>query len=230
MSSLSNAASPLSGVEPSLLGVFDVILPMCGMMILIYGGVKLVRAATNPDFNMADAIIPIMIGIFFFSFSNIISFTEDTLEPVAKKEHIEQNKSSIVKENTQKHSNSVVKSKPVDYKPFLIIMGYIFGGIILLVLTSILSVFLWGIFAYNKLKRKVVSMLELPNNFITLSNNIDTIDNLLIKINLFSKDLYGDKKTEMYKLKKLLEDKKDVFNSMIKSIHEALDPNIMSLS
>lgn len=108
------------------------------------------------------------------------------------------------------------KVESVDYSPFLKSMGIAIISIIGVAFGSISINRLIKRRRLVKYKKIVARYIELPNDFMVLSKNIENLESDLNKINLLHKNSYGESKSSFANMISLLESKKQTFETIIK--------------
>lgn len=113
-----------------------------------------------------------------------------------------------------------VADKPVDYSRLGIVLGSVFGGLIGAVLSVVGLVKLRKKLRIRKYQKIVSGVVDLNNDFITLSAHIETIDNYLHDIKKYRLGASDETKSLLDSMLNVLEHKKQVFNKTVKEIHE----------
>lgn len=228
---LSNLSESVHGFEMAMISVCNFIGVIC-FIIGIYG---LYRFYVNPNSESPSFIKPLLCSLMLFgtpqmmeaisssdfalgddsSYSTNVT-TTNAMPTVEKIAYTKKQEPTIKPEPKKVYS---VK-KETDYTQFFIVSGYIVGGIISLFLT---------VFGFNKLMvklrmrryEKVVKEIAiLENDFVTLSENISTIDSYLQDINQYKKTAPSKLKIALDGMQSILENKKKMFNNSINDIHK----------
>lgn len=110
------------------------------------------------------------------------------------------------------------KVEPVDYSPFLKSMGIAIISIIGVIFGSISINRLIKRRRLIKYKKIVAKYVELPNDFMVLSKNIENLESDLNRISLLHKNSYGETKSSFANMISLLESKKQTFETIIKDL------------
>lgn len=209
---------------------------LVGMMIFMAGLLSLKRYADNPqETSLGQSLIYLMFGVLIIILPQVAKKMGDTVfpdesvsstyatTPVESKPYVEPiviKKPEPVKPIVAKKVVAKVPEKPVDYKQFFIVSGSI-AGVIAGVMLSIFGV----IQLSRKLKirkyQKIVSgVVELNNDFVTLSAHIGTIESCLDDMKRFRMGAPNKIKSLLDGMQNILEHKKQMFNKSVMEIHE----------
>lgn len=229
-----NGISEISDATTSMISILSVMSSMITIMALVMGVFKLMHG------DMSGGFLTCFIAITVFFAPTVMKSISDTGVELGNKTNAEfteawrkdfnknnestQGKAispSVEKQVVQeapKKPKPVIESKPVDYKPFLYILGGIIGSIISIVLIIFMVKQIVKFYKFRKAYKFVTRIAGLPNDFIALSSEIDQIDSFLARLNDMVKLYNGKKKQELLKLQVILEDKKYMFNGIINNI------------
>jgi hypothetical protein len=228
---LSNLSESVHGLEMAMLNICN----FTGIICFIMGVYGLYRFSLNPDSGTSSFIKPLLCSFMLFGTPQIMEAisssdfervddssystnvtTTNVMPTVEKIAYTKKQEPTIKPEPKKVYS----VRKETDYTQFFIVSGYIVGGIISLFLT---------VFGFNKLMiklrmrryEKVVKEIAiLENDFVTLSENISTIDSYLQDINQYKKTAPSKLKIALDGMQSILENKKKMFNNSINDIHE----------
>lgn len=220
----------LSAVSESAMDVTSVFFPIIGIMLLIAGGMKLYSSAVRGH-GFGEAPVLVFAGIMMFTagpmMKSIIGSDDFEKQSVSYTESSKPEKTvpNVVVSKPQLEKKEPIKrqeSKPVDYMPFLKIIGSLFAGIICLVVGFFTVDWIISVLKFRKVKKSVVHLTALPNDFMVLSSEIEKIEDCIEKIKKMLPNYSGKRKNELKNFSDLLINKKSIFTGMIQNINESV--------
>lgn len=230
-----NGISDISSAVSSSLDVLSSISAMIAVMTLIMGVFKFMRG------DVAAGGFSVFLAFMIYFVPTVMLNVFDTGSDISE---VAVNNSSITQKTVQatthtiekqvavqeapKKPKPVVESKPIDYKPFLYILGGIIGTILAIISLFFIISKTIKLYKFRKAYKFVTRIAGLPNDFMALSSEIDKIDLFIVKLNEMTKFYEGPKKQELMKLQVILKDKKYMFNGIINSI-KAAQPELNSV-
>lgn len=225
----------LSDIESSVASMAQVLTTMSAVVATMTVIIAIFRFIRG---DVGSGAVTIFFAFFIYIAPNVIFTATDLGNTVGEKivdnavKSLETKPKPIVEkviaQETSKKPKPVVESKPIDYKPFLYILGSIIGTILGIISLFFIISRLIKIYKFRKAYKFVTRIAGLPNDFMALSSEIDKIDLFIVKLNEMTKFYEGPKKQELMKLQVILEDKKYMFNGIINSI-KAAQPELNSV-
>lgn len=209
-----------------------------GIAMVLAGLISLHRYATNPiGDSIGKSIIYLMTGTMIMIMPHIISGVDTMLLPnepnsatyattnkVESKPYIENRVVKSVQPSKPliaKKDPIKVPDKPVDYTQFFIAVGSVIAVIVGGILSVIGLMKLRTKLRIRKYQKIVANVAELKNDFVTLSEHINTIDTCLNDIRSYKISAPNKLKTLLESMQNVLEHKKYMFNNAVREIHEA---------
>ena len=209
---------------------------LVGMMLFMAGLFSLKRYADNPqETSLGHSLILLMFGILIMVLPQVTKNMNDTLFPdesasstyatthVESKPYVEPiviKKPEPVKPFVAKKVVAKVPEKPVDYKQFFIVSGSIAGVIAGVMLSIFGAIQLSRKLKLRKYQKIVSDVVELNNDFVTLSAHIGTIESCLDDMKSFRMGAPNKIKSLLDGMQNILEHKKQMFNKSVMEIHE----------
>lgn len=217
-------------------GVVTIASSFIGVAIVIAGIFSLYRYAVNPtEDGVGKSIVYLMVGTLMMVMPTLMNSVNNTLSPnesnsktyatnvVESKPYIEK----PVMKSVQPHKPLIAKKepikipeKPVDYTLFFIAVGSVIGVIV----AGVLSIFglmkLRAKLRIRKYQKIVTHVAELENDFVTLSEHINTIDTCLNDIQIYKISAPNKLRNLLESMQNVLEHKKNMFNAAVKEIQE----------
>jgi hypothetical protein len=208
-----------------------------GIAMFMAGIITLHRYATDPNRNsLGKSIIYIMTATLIMVMPHLLSSVDNTLFPnesnsttyattktVESKPYIENPVVKSVKPSKPliaKKEPIKIPEKPVDYTQFFIAVGSVIGIIVTGVLSVLGLMKLRAKLRIRKYQKIVAHVAELKNDFVTLSEHINTIDTCLMDIQTYKVSAPNKIKSLLDSMQNVLEHKKNMFNTAVKEIHE----------
>lgn len=162
--------------------------------------------------NMGDALFP--------DDSETSSYVQTTATPVVKTVDPEPAAIKPYKPLIAKTDYKPYPEKEVDYTQLVIVLSSIVGGALGLVLSIVGISKLRNKLRVRKYQKIVSNVVELNNDFVTLSEHIGTIENCLDDIKTYKVVAPAKTKSLLEGMQNILEHKKQMFNKSVREIHE----------
>lgn len=225
-----NSLSEVSTGLESLMDVTSILFPMIGIILFIAGGMKLFSSVTRGH-GFGEAPIFLFAGIMMLTadpmMKSIIGSDDFEKKSVFYTESSKPEKTvpNVIGSKPQLEKKEPIKrqeSKPVDYMPFLKIIGSLFAGIICFVVGFFTVDWIISVLKFRKVKKSVVHLTALPNDFMVLSSEIEKIEDCIEKIKRMLPNYSGKRKNELKNFSDLLINKKSIFTGMIQNINESV--------
>lgn len=143
------------------------------------------------------------------------SNTTPTVNPIVSEKIVKKYEPLIAKTNYKAYPE-----KEVDYTQLVIVLSSIVGGALGLVLSIVGISKLRNKIRVRKYQKIVSNVVELNNDFVTLSEHIGTIENCLDDIKTYKVVAPAKTKSLLEGMQNILEHKKQMFNKSVREIHE----------
>jgi len=231
----------LAGVQNTFSFMATAISILTGTILVGCGFIEIHRGAINPNSqSISKGFVYLLIG----SLITTVPFVIDSINQKDKETNTisvqtivppEKEVKTVVVKPVKPYQPLIPKSeykpipeKPVDYHRLGIVLGSIFGGLIAIVLSVVVLMKLKKKLRIRKYQKVVAGVVDLNNDFITLSAHIETIDSYLNDIKKYRLVASDETKSLLDSMLNILEHKKKVFNNTVKEIHET-QPELKTL-
>lgn len=227
--------SKLSFFDDTLLA-FSLLI---GVMVFITSIIYLKRYADNPKGNvsMAKTLIYMMTAILIIFIPQVSKnmgksmFTDELISSnyattsVKSKPYIEP---TFIKKTSSTTPYEAITEKSIDYNQFIILFLSILGVKLGFILSVCVLIRLRRKLRLRKYQKIVSKIIELNNDFVTLSSHIGTIESCLNDIKTYRVVAPIKTKSLLDGMLNILEHKKQMFNKSVKEIHE-MQPDLKFL-
>ena len=229
-------ANDITEVFSMMSGLVTVMSTFVGIMIFIAGIFGLYKYANDPiNSNLGQSIFLIFFSVIMMVLPQTLKGLDSSLFPSETDTATYASKSSESKpyvqtpvvKNVQQSKPLIAKKdpikipeKPVDYTQFFIAVGSVVGVIVGGVLSVLGLMKLRTKLRIRKYQKIVAHVAELKNDFVTLSEHINTIDTCLVDIQTYKVSAPSKIKSLLDSMQNVLEHKKNMFNTAVKEIHE----------
>lgn len=212
---------------------------LTGIILVACGFIEMHRGASNPNTqSVSRGFVYLLCGTLIFSvpfvidgignpdkeintgYAQTVVSPEKEVKTVVVKEPVVIKPVKPYQPLIPKSEYKAVPEKPVDYTRLGIVLGSIFGGLTAGVLSIVGLMKLRKKLRIRKYQKVVAGVVDLNNDFITLSSHIETIDSYLNDIKKYRLVASDDTKSLLDSMLNILEHKKQVFNNTVKEIHE----------
>lgn len=216
--------------------IVSVMTSFIGIMLFMNGAFGLYRYANNPNnASIGQSLVYMFIAVVIMVAPSTLKSLDSSLFPsetdtatyVAKPSESKPYVQTPVVKNVQPSKPLIAKKdpikipeKPVDYTQFFIAVGSVVGVIVGGVLSVLGLMKLRTKLRIRKYQKIVANVAELKNDFVTLSEHINTIDTCLIDIQTYKVSAPNKIKSLLDSMQNVLEHKKNMFNTAVKEIHE----------
>lgn len=219
-------------------GGLTVVTSIIGFMLFVAGIVSLKKYADNPNGSttLGQSITYIVFATFLTVVPHTMKGMSENLFPdvnsnsstyatqsVETKPYVEPlvvKKTEASKPLIAKKDPIKIPVKPVDYTQFFIAVGSVIGAGLVGFLTVFGIVKLRTKLRLRKYQKVVSNVVELNNDFVSLSEHITTIDTCLDDIKKYRLVAPNKIKLSLDSMQNILEHKKQMFNKSVKEIHE----------
>lgn len=217
---------------------------MVGFFCFFNGIYAIYKYANNPSGNtsISHAIGFIFMGVCMFCAPQFLKSMDDTLfedsQSVETQTYATPTKPYVTealavkkyeaKPSIPKKEYKPVPAQDVDYTKLIVVISSIVGGIISLLLSIVGISKLRTKLRIRRYQKVISEVVELKNDFMTLSGHIDTIDTCLNDIKQYKVTAPVKSKTLLDSMQNILENKKQMFNKAVREIHE-LQPDLKNM-
>jgi hypothetical protein len=217
--------------------VATTVLSIVGFMVFVAGIVSLKKYADNPhgETTLGQSLTYIVFSIFLTLMPYGLKGMNATLFPdsseaatyAAKPIETKPYVAPIIVKRTEPSKPLIIKKdpinipvKPVDYKQFFIAVGSVIGAGLVGFLTVFGIIKLRTKLRIRKYQKVVSNVVELNNDFVSLSEHITIIDTCLDDIKRYRVGAPNKIKSSLDSMQNILEHKKQMFNKSVREIHE----------
>lgn len=212
---------------------------LVGITCLIGAFYHLHKKVNNPDDEHAMSGLGILgllfMGSLMFGFPSITEKMATAMFPdeFETSTYVQKDEAPVVKTvapepapvKQYKHLIAKTDYKPypekeVDYTQLLIVLSSIVGGALSLVLSIVGVSKLRSKLRLRKYQKIVSNVVELNNDFVTLSEHIGTIESCLDDIKTYRVVAPTKTKSLLDGMQNILEHKKQMFNKSVREIHD----------
>jgi len=218
--------------------VATTVVSIVGFMVFVAGMVSLKKYADNPrgETTLGQSLTYILFSFFLMVIPHTMKGMSENLFPdvnsnsstyatqsVETKPYVEPlvvKKTEASKPLIAKKDPIKIPVKPVDYTQFFIAVGSVIGVGLVGFLTVFGIIKLRTKLRLRKYQKVVSNVVELNNDFVSLSEHITTIDTCLDDIKKYRLVAPNKIKLSLDSMQNILEHKKQMFNKSVREIHE----------